>query len=90
MLSDNKSRPISRLSCEFREGLIMKIEEYYDGLAFYTEDGEYEIAFYSKITDRVRYSEKMAINIGRVLAILKFLMMITARLWRKLKNIKEV
>ena len=36
----------------------MKIEEYYDGLAFYTEDGEYEIAFYSKITDRVRYSEK--------------------------------
>lgn len=36
----------------------MKIEEYKDGIAFYTEDKNYEIAFYPNITDRVRYNER--------------------------------
>lgn len=36
----------------------MKIEEYHDGIAFYTEDKNYEIAFYSKITDRISYNER--------------------------------
>lgn len=34
----------------------MKIEIYYDGIAFYTDDKEYEIAFYSKFTDRISYN----------------------------------
>lgn len=36
----------------------MKIEIYHDGIAFYTEDKNYEIAFYSNITDRVTYNER--------------------------------
>ena len=29
----------------------MIVEKYYDGIAFYTDDKNYEIAFYSKITN---------------------------------------
>lgn len=35
----------------------MKIEEFKDGIAFYSDDMEYEIAFYSKFTERVRYND---------------------------------
>lgn len=40
----------------------MKIEIFHDGIAFYTEDGNYEIAFYSNITNRVTYNEKNGYN----------------------------
>lgn len=36
----------------------MVIETYHDGIAFYTYDKEYEIAFYSNITDRISYNER--------------------------------
>ena len=36
----------------------MEIEIYHDGIAFYTEDKNYEIAFYSNITDRVTYNNR--------------------------------
>ena len=36
----------------------MIVEEYCDGIAFYTDDKNYEIAFYSKITNNIRYNER--------------------------------
>lgn len=41
---------------------MMITEEYYDGIAFYTDDKEYEIAFYSRITDNIRYNERNGYN----------------------------
>lgn len=36
----------------------MIIEIYHDGIAFYTDDKNYEIAFYSNITNRISYNHR--------------------------------
>lgn len=60
---EKNSDIVSRIVADFiwlvdRVRSIMQIEEYYDGVAFYTDDKKYEIAFYSNITNRVTYNDR--------------------------------